>query len=209
MKPHKNTWIVLGNSNSSEAALGIEKLNFPCTFYLPPHSFSEKGELLIKNNAKEYTLLAGNVIELNKKIKNLTKQKFNSSFYSNKLWMGLQCNEILSYLKSRNHSIETWDKGVSLFYGLWHDSSHFVSEKILNFEEHDEKGLSLLENDLKILDFEDCKNLNIYNILSFLTSFMTLDEGDRIITSIRAYKKNPAVGNDYSVSNIFSVKINV
>jgi len=177
-------WILLGTSNASKKIWGINNIKFPCGYNLPQSSFA-LNNLTIENQNNSRWVIGGIALEISKKGKNLSSDNISEYIKGYRQWICIYENKLINYLKKRNHSIMIWDKGVSIFYSLWHDNSHVLSDLI------NKDDLSLEDNiqtslEIDSTKFEKGESINKYlhkekEIITFMSEFMTISDGDIFI----------------------------
>lgn len=173
-------WVLLGNSSASVDVWGLREINFPCGYMMPPGAYALQGEAL-ERPAQNVWAMAGFAVEINRDGKFISKEEAGDFVAGYRPWTCVFHNNLVDELKSRGHTIENWDQGVSIFHGLWCQASQSLGElispeafsNILNSNVHLKYQGNIIEGENAQSYIQDASK-----IFHFMSQFMTLSAGD-------------------------------
>ena len=96
-------------------------------------------------------------------------------------WVCVYHPVLLDELARRGHTIETWDRGISIFHGLWRQSCQALGDLIAISEYYELKAeASKIGFSGKQIegDTPDNYRLKAPGIIEFMSQFMTVSSGD-------------------------------
>lgn len=174
-------WVLLGNASASEDVWGVRKINFPCGYMMPPGAYATQGALLERPSQGEIWAMAGFAVEINREGKFISKEEAVHYVAGYRPWTCVFHNCLVDELQDRGHTIENWDRGISIFHGLWRQASQFLGDLLLpeefsnisrcsvclEYVEHKKEGATAQSY---VHDASD--------IFHFMSKFMTLSAGD-------------------------------
>ncbi len=180
--PNSQHWVLVGTAPASEKVWGLRHIAFPCAYYMPACAFANIGQPVIRPvQGKEIWAIGGFAFEVKKGGKAIKKESAAGLVKGYRPWLALFHNVLVDELNERKHTIQIWDHGVSIFYGLWHEASQTLGDLILM-----EDSRSLV-NQPVALETETNKRVgspareyahSAIDVVAFMSSFMTLSDGD-------------------------------
>lgn len=184
MKLIKNTqhWILLGTAPASEEIWGLGRIAFPCAYYMPACSFAQPGQPVINPaHEKEAWAMGGFAFEIKDGGKNIKKDFAVELVKGYRPWIALFHNVLIDELDERKHTIQIWDHGVSIYYGLWHEASQVLGDLIItdDFQELIDLPLTIESSMGKKVGsaIREYAHSTV-DIVAFMSNFMTLSAGD-------------------------------
>lgn len=175
-------WILVGTSAASEEIWGLRRIAFPCAYYMPACAFAKTGQPVINPaHGKEVWAMGGFAFEVKDVCKNIQKDSAAGLVKGYRPWIALFHNVLIDELDKRKHTIQIWDHGVSIFYGLWNEASQILGELILTDEFQGFVDLPLtIESAMgKKVGFPTREYAHsATDVVSFMSHFMTLSSGD-------------------------------
>ena len=207
--------MLLGTAQTSNKVWGIKNINFPCGYHLPNAAFAKGDQnIIIDFDIKNYWVLGGLALEIKKTGKNIEPENCSSFIKGYRPWISIYKNQLIKELEERKHTIMIWDKGVSIFYGLWRDNSHKIGDliNINNFEKYKTLKCSLHIDSTQEIEGEAPEEYiqDSEKIVNFMSKFMTLSKKDiYVLGPIVAKKLSMPVStiNLKVLNNNFNVEI--
>ena len=174
-------WVLLGNSPVDAEVWGLREINFPCGYMMPPGAYVIQGESLERPVQEEVWVMAGFAVEINCGGKLISKEEAVDYVAGYRPWTCVFHNKLVEELENRGHTIENWDRGISIFHGLWCQASQSLGGLIKP------EDFSTFSSSKVCLEFQGKKTegetvqsyvQNAANIFHFMSQFMTLSAGD-------------------------------
>jgi hypothetical protein len=184
MKLIKNTqhWILVGTTAASEEIWGLRRIAFPCAYFIPACAFARTGQPVINPaHGKEAWAMGGFAFEVKDDGKNIKKDFAAGLVKGYRPWIALFHNVLIDKLDERKHTIQIWDHGVSIFYGLWQEASQVLGQLILKDDFQGLVDLPLtIESSVgkKVGSPARVYAHSAADIVAFMSDFMTLSAGD-------------------------------
>lgn len=183
LPPPRQHWTLLGTAPASERVWGLRQIEFPCGYHMPPAAFAPIGSPLQRPApGQEVWLLGGYALQIREGGKMLDEASAARCIAGYRPWVALFHDTLLDELRERNHTIQVWDQGVSIFYSLWNEHCQTLGELI------PAESMALLETEAVTLvqgngSSENGSSFRDYaqgaaRIISFMSQFMTLSDGD-------------------------------
>ena len=116
---HVQRWVLLGTSPASSEVWGLGKINFPCGYMMPPGAFVAHVKPLERPGNNDVWAMGGFAVELSTSGKMISVDEVKKYVAGYRPWTCVFQNTLLEELRERGHTIEMWDRGISIFYGLW------------------------------------------------------------------------------------------
>lgn len=193
-------WVLLGTSPASEEVWGVREINFPCGYMMPPGAFVEHGQLLERPSDTDVWVMGGFAMELVRGGKMISTNEAEQCVAGYRPWLCVFHDTLLDELKERGHTIEMWDRGVSIFYGLWNQACQWVGDLIPSTEFptyiNIEPELEIAGVDVKGTPASSYAH-NASDIIHFMSQFMTLSRGDQWIQGPLVAAKLPVHTNAF------------
>jgi len=175
-------WVLLGTAPASKEVWGLSEINFPCGYMMPPGAFAMPDQPLERPTAGEVWAMGGFALELAEGGKMISIKDAHRHVAGYRPWVCLFHATLLDELETRGHTIEMWDRGVSIFHGLWNQACQSLGELIPvdAFEEyqHCETTLKIGDKQIKGSASKDYVH-DADAVVHFMSQFMTLSEGDQ------------------------------
>ena len=174
-------WVLVGGTPLSKTVWGIEEVNFPCGYMMPPGAFAKNETALERPSSNDVWLMGGFAFELAKGGTEISESVAKKCIAGYRPWLCLFRNCLLDELEQRRHTIEIWDRGVSIFYGLWRQSCQILGDIIplSEFSDFSSARTVLFHsgNSTEGLGFNDY-NKSAPEIIHFMSQFLTVSRGD-------------------------------
>lgn len=175
-------WVLLGTAPASAEIWGVREINFPCGYMMPPGAFVAHGQTLERPSNSDVWVMGGFAVELSTSGKMISVDEVDQYVAGYRPWTCVFHNTLLDELNGRGHTIEMWDRGVSIFYGLWNQGSQWLGDLIPSSE-----FASFMNSDTNLeVDGALIKGApaslyahNASDIVNFMSQFMTLSRGDQ------------------------------
>jgi len=175
-------WILLGTAPASEEVWGLRSTEFPCGYLVPFSSFVNAGSALIRpGTTEEVWVMGGFALEIAHGGKDISKEQALGYVGGYRPWIALFHDVLIDELVARKHTVTVWDRGVSIFYGLWQEAGQALGELIPAGEFQRLLGCSTrLETELASRAGVSASAYahDAASIISFMSTFMTLSAGD-------------------------------
>jgi hypothetical protein len=124
-------WVLLGTTPASEEIWGIRRIAFPCGYHMPALAYAAPGEpLRVPAGVGEVWAMGGLAFEIGEGGKDIPLAEAHQHVAGYRPWMALFHDCLLDELRAREHTIMVWDRGVSIFYGLWREACQSLGERI-------------------------------------------------------------------------------
>ena len=209
MKTFSKRWVLLGNSSESEKIWGVRPIEFPCGYHIPDISYvSDFNPLIIPRDKTNFCLMAGFAFEVSKSGKHISLEDADTFIRGYRPWSAIFYDYLLDDLRERNHTIMVWDRGVSIFYGLWREASQSLGPVVdpQDFSPYADQSVRLSVDgiDHPGSSFSQYKH-KPSEIIHFMSQFMTLSPGDIFVLGplVSTYL-NPADYNTrFSVGDLY------
>ncbi len=174
-------WVLLGASPASKQVWGLREINFPCGYMMPPGAFAHHGAALERTGPAEVWAMGGFAFELAHGGKAISETESGQYIAGYRPWVCVFHDALLDELDHRGHTIEMWDRGISIFHGLWRQSCQLLGDLIpvaefsrlidvvttINHSGVVAKGVNA-----------DAYNKTASEIIHFMSQFMTVSAGD-------------------------------
>jgi 2-keto-4-pentenoate hydratase/2-oxohepta-3-ene-1,7-dioic acid hydratase in catechol pathway len=180
--PERQHWVLLGTAPASEEVWGLRRIEFPCGYFMPTVAYAAAGQPLRRPaQDSEAWAMGGFALELGRGGKSLSKKDAPACVAGYRPWVALFRNALIDELTARQHTIQVWDRGVSIFYGLWQERSQALGELIPADQ------FSQLMREPAELQIAGGKHRGVAaaeyahdaaSIIPFMSDFMTLSPGD-------------------------------
>ncbi|MFN4764795.1 hypothetical protein ACKGJN_16825, partial [Gillisia sp. Q332] len=129
--PENQHWVLLGTAPASEEIWGLSQIDFPCGYHIPPGAFAPSGKPLERPKPNgEVWAMGGFAMELAQGGKVIRAEDASGHVAGCRPWVCVFHDALLDELRDRTHTIEMWDRGVSIFYGLWREATHRLGDLI-------------------------------------------------------------------------------
>ena len=177
----KSHWVLLGTSEASSKIWGLSEINFPCGYQMPPGAFAQADSYLERPGSGDVWAMGGVAFEIARSGKNILESEAEQYIACYYPWVAVFCNALLDELGQRGHTIEMWDRGVSIFHGLWRQSCQMLGERVRSAD------MDMLSDTTSTIEcsgiITDGVAPNVYSqkpvdIIHFMSQFMTLSPGD-------------------------------
>ena len=177
-------WILLGTAEASAKVWGIQSIDFPCGYQVPPGVFSESGTLLERPGPESIWAMGGLAFEIEKTGKNIEREFCENYIAGYYPWVCVFHDHLLDELAHRGHTIEMWDRGLNVFHGLWRQSSQMLGHMI---------GPSQIEDVWDAVTIIECSGTSTNGgspsqyvhkaseVVHFMSKFMTLSQQDLFV----------------------------
>ena len=195
-------WVLLGTAPASKEVWGVSEINFPCGYMMPPGAFAMHGQPLERPHAGEVWAMGGFALELAEGGKMISIKDAPRHVAGYRPWVCLFHATLLDELKVRGHTIEMWDRGVSIFHGLWNQASQSLGELIPvdGFDDYQNCETALKIGDEVIKGSASKEYVHDAGaIIHFMSQFMTLSEGDQWIQGPLVAARLPADVGSFSL----------
>lgn len=204
-------WVLLGTAPASEEVWGLREINFPCGYMMPPGAFVGQGQPLERPSNSDVWVMGGFAVELSNAGKIITADEAEKYVAGYRPWTCVFHNTLLDELNGRGHTIEMWDRGVSIFYGLWNQGCQWLGDLIpssefdsfMNTETELEIDGTLIKGTPASLYAH-----NASNIVCFMSQFMTLSRHDQWVQGPLVAGKLPKHSNSF-IYRIGDLKIEI
>lgn len=124
-------WALLGTAPASEEVWGLKRIAFPCGYHMPALAYADPGEpLLSPSGVGEVWGMGGFTFEVGVGGKDIPLAEAHQHVAGYRPWLALFHDCLLDELRGREHTIMVWDRGVSIFYGLWREACQSLGERI-------------------------------------------------------------------------------
>jgi len=177
-------WLLLGTTNVSQQVWGLGRIGFPCGYLMHPGAFVGRRSELVPPAAGTIWAVAGFAIEISGGGKNLTPDQAAGSIAGYRPWVALFHDCLLDELRDLGHTIEMWDRGVSIFYGLWKEAGQQLGPLFPSVEFSELRHLPvqlIADGETEQGTAPSELEYDAVTIIEFMTRFMTLDDGDIFI----------------------------
>jgi len=180
--PKQQHWVLLGSAPASEEVWGLQEIEFPCGYHVPAGSFVAPGQpIACPAPGREVWAVAGFALEIGKGGKHILKDQAPEHIAGYRPWLALFHDVLLDELVERNHTVMVWDRGVSIFYGLWREASQALGARmdVETYQQLSAQPVNLLAEDTAHSGTlaQDYAH-DAADVISFMSQFMTLSPGD-------------------------------
>ena len=201
----KQRWLLFGTAPASEDVWGLRKIGFPCGYFMPEIAFAGEGEALnLPGVEAEIWALGGFAMEIGIGGKHVPKNEASKLVSGYRPWLGFYYPALLNELEQRNHTTMIWDRGVSIFYGMWREKCQKLGDLITVAEFDDifyHQAMRLeLETGISEGSAPNDYEHSAESIVSFMSEFMTLSSGDLYVQGPLVARK--ITGSDNSVAMV-------
>lgn len=202
--PAHQNWVLLGTAAASETVWGLRRIEFPCGYNVPAGAFVPPGDALEKPaGGSQPWILGGFALELAEGGKGLTAEAAPRCVAGYRPWLCLYQGALLDELGARTHTIEMWDRGVAIFYGLWREATHALGDLIPAAAFPDiasaPTGLTV-GSETATGEPASAYAHDAASILPFMSDFMTLSPGDLFVQGPLVAAPMPAEATTAEVS---------
>lgn len=198
--PDHQHWVLLGTGPASEQIWGLRRIEFPCGYHVPAAAFAETSAPLERPApGREVWGMGGFALEIARGGKNLSVEDASQCIAGFRPWLALFHDALLDELTERQHTIAVWDRGVSIFYGLWREACQALGERMTP------QAYAAVRSQVALLaaggTIEKGSAASDYAhqpaaVISFMSQFMTLSEGDiYVLGPLVARRITPQVTN--------------
>lgn len=182
MRDANQYWLLVGTANASEKVWGLKKIPFPCGYSLPKISFNKNNQLLmLPNKIDKFWLMGGLAFEIAKSGKYISASDAKNYIAGFRPWIATFHNYLLDDLTEKKHTITTWDKGVSIFYGMWSENCNTLGS-LYAFDKYKDtlNSKSILKYNSQTYFGQSFKDYihQPEKVVNFMSQFMTLSQGD-------------------------------
>lgn len=183
--PDTQNWVLLGTAAASQTVWGLRRIDFPCGYNVPAGAFVAPGQALEKPiSGSQAWILGGFALEISAGGKELTAEEAPRRVAGYRPWICIYQAALLDELGERTHTIEMWDRGVAIFYGLWREATHALGDlvptdqfpAVASLPTRLTVGGAAVEGEAASVYAHDAAS-----ILPFMSDFMTLSPGDLFI----------------------------
>jgi len=130
-EPGGQHWVLLGTAPASEEIWGLRRIAFPSGYHMPALAYAESGEpLRAPSGADEVWAMGGFAFEIGEGGKDIPLAEAHRHVAGYRPWLAVFHDCLLDELRAREHTIMVWDRGVSIFYGLWREACQTLGERI-------------------------------------------------------------------------------
>ncbi|WP_162906642.1 fumarylacetoacetate hydrolase family protein [Algihabitans albus] len=180
--PATQSWALLGTAAASEQVWGLRQIEFPCGYNIPAGAFAAPDHPLEKPRPDgSYWAMGGFALEVGRGGKRIPRDTAEQHVAGYRPWICVFHDALLDELAARTHTIEMWDRGVSIFYGLWREATHSLGELIPATALADVRTAETrLVTDAGEAQGEamEAYAYGAEAVLPFMSDFMTLSSGD-------------------------------
>jgi hypothetical protein len=174
-------WVLLGTSPTSKKVWGLNEINFPCGYVMHAGAYAPLGAPLERPGPGEVWILGGIAFELAEGGKQIPVENATQHLAGYRPWVCVFHHVLLDELNQRGHTIQMWDRGISIFHGLWRQSCQMLGELISVSEftgmQHEAAEIELSGKIIKG-DIPGAYQQKAPDIINFMSQFMTLSPGD-------------------------------
>jgi len=164
---------------------GLRRIEFPCGYNVPAGAFAAPGQALeMPAPGSQAWVLGGFALEVASGGKGLTSDEARSCVAGYRPWICVYHAALLDELEARTHTIEMWDRGVAIFYGLWREATHALGDlvpaerfkSVAPAATQLTVGEATAEGEAAAAYAHDAAS-----ILPFMSDFMTVSQGDLFV----------------------------
>ena len=198
----KQNWVLVGTAGASKDVWGLRQISFPCGYSMPEAAYADQSVSLDSPSNGEEFVLGGLSLELVDGGKFIDEDNVDAKIAGVRPWLCVFGNTLLDELKERQHSITTWDKGVSIFYGLWRENCQALGELIPYeiFLANQNNKMRMCCGNVVKQAMPSQYNLKPADIIKFFSAFLTIREGDNFVLGPLVATKLPKGANSVSLS---------
>lgn len=187
-------WLLLGTAPASEEVWGLRRIEFPCGYFIPEIAFAPSGYALeLPETSTDVWALGGFALEIGRGGKHIPKNVSAKHVSGYRPWLGFYYPALLDELDRRKHTVMVWDRGVSIFYGMWRENCQALGELVepAEFAENLSRHPVRLELDSGVSEGSAAVDYahGADSIVSFMSEFMTLSAGDVYVQGPLAARK--------------------
>lgn len=175
-------WVLLGTAPASEEVWGLRRIAFPCGYYMPALAYAEAGHALrAPADAGESWAMGGFAFEVGEGGKDIPLVEAQRQVAGYRPWLAVFHDYLLDELRAREHTVMVWDRGVSIFYGLWREACQSLGDLV------SVEAFASIEREPVVLQVGGVvKSGNsaadyahdAAAVIHFMSQFMTLSPGD-------------------------------
>jgi 2-keto-4-pentenoate hydratase/2-oxohepta-3-ene-1,7-dioic acid hydratase in catechol pathway len=192
-------WVLLGTAQASEDIWGLRRITFPSGYYVPDFAYVAPGEpLRAPSGVEDLWVMGGFAFEIGEGGKDIPLAEAHRHVAGYRPWMTVFHDSLLDELRAREHTIMVWDRGVSIFYGLWREACQSLGQRIeveayaaiagvpsaLDVAGETHSGVAALEY-----------AHDAAAVIHFMSQFMTLSTGDvYVLGPLVAGRVKPGAG---------------
>lgn len=176
-------WLLIGNSTASETVWGVGRIGFPAAYLMPPIAFAGENEALeYPSDVQRVYAMGGLALEVNSTVSKSGESEAEGYIAGYRPWLAIYSDYLVETLERRRHTVETWDRGVGIFYGMWREKVHALGGLIpaSKMNPLGEVAVSLSVNGVEVsepIKASDYAHMG-REIVPFMSAFMTLSPGD-------------------------------
>jgi hypothetical protein len=192
-------WVLLGTAPASEEIWGLRRIAFPSGYHMPAMAYAAPDEPLhAPSGVDEVWAMGGFAFEIGEGGKDIPLAEAHRHVAGYRPWMAVFHDYLLDELRARTHTIMVWDRGVSIFYGLWREACQSLGERI-----HVE-AYAASAGEPAVLDVAGAAHTGVAAaeyahdaaaVIHFMSQFMTLSPGDvYVLGPLVAGRVKPGAG---------------
>ncbi len=180
----KQRWALIGNTTACETIWNVRRTNIPCAYALPTISIADSEQHLMRPSFVNKSYIMGGIaLEVKKTGRDIKLENAEDFIAGYRMWIGIYNGYLIERLTDAQNSIQIWDHGIAIPFGLWFENSHIMGD-LLSPEE-----MQRLIDETMVLEASsgtksDTTMPSDYRfwgreIIAFMSEFMTVSSGDQ------------------------------